>query len=64
MTFFTESTRKKFEMISLFAINTEKYLTWLCNKLFTVNIYIALESEFGGVGGVLILFIRFGSTQK
>ena len=29
-----------------------------------VNIDIALESELGEVGGSLILFIRFGSTQK
>ena len=45
MTFSTESMRKKF------AINKETYLTWLYNKLFTLNIYIALESEFGGFGG-------------
>ena len=42
----------------------EKYLTWLYNKLLTVNIYIALESEFRGVGGVLVLSIRFEITQK
>ena len=34
------------------------------NKLLTVNIYTALESEFGGVGGVLVLSICFASTQK
>ena len=33
-------------------------------NLLIVNIEIALESEFGEVGGSLILFIRFGSTQK
>ena len=48
----------------LFVLNMAKYLTWLYNKLFTVNTYIILELEFGGVGGVLVLFIRFGSTQK
>ena len=45
-------------------LNTEKYLTSLYNKLLTVNIYIALKSKFGGVGGVLVLSIRFESTQK
>ena len=38
------------------ALNKNKDLTWLYNKLFTVN-YITLESEFGGVAGVLVLFV-------
>ena len=60
MTFFTESMRKfEFKQVYL-------HLTWKSILLdcITVNIDIAPESEFGGVGGSLILFIRFGSTQK
>ena len=53
MTFFTESMRKKFEFKEVYLHLTQK----------SILLDIALESELGGVGGSLILFIRVGSTQ-